>query len=185
LSIRPAGIIAAVRGTVKLILAAAALVAAGALLAVLYSSSRSRANLLHCRNNLRHLGAIAARNWPGLEPSRTGREFWQGVREEQYRDVKGVWRMPPHDPFVCPVLGTTLSKPESASAIDYRGPRRVPEQLSELPKGEPLGADRPGNHPSGGHVLWLDLSVEEQPERVERVGPSEPRWEHAGRALSD
>jgi hypothetical protein len=157
------------RVVAKLIVAGAAVAAAVALLVVLWVNSVHRARITHCRNNLRHLGSIAARNWQALDPQRTGRAFWQGVRETQYRTVKGEWKPMTPDPFVCPVLGTTNSKPEDPATIDYRGPAAVPDALKDLPQGL-LGADRPGNHPSGGHVLKLDLSVAETPPRVEAVG---------------
>jgi hypothetical protein len=149
----------------KLAMKAGALAAgaglAAALLLVLYAGARRRGLEAHCRNNLRHLGGLAARNWNALDPALVGRGFWQGVREAQYRDVRGNWKAPDPDPFSCPAHGRTASRPDDPASIDYLGPRRVREEFRSTPKGEALGADRPGNHPGGGHVLRLDASVEE------------------------
>lgn len=173
------------KGAVKLgVLAGAALVSV-AVLAVLYAGTRSRGLESHCRNNLRHLGGLAARNWNSLDPTRTGRAFWQGVREAQYKDVRGKWQVPVPDPFVCPVHGRTGSRVDDASAIDYRGPRKVREELRQTPKAEPIGADRPGNHSSGGFVLRLDGSVEEVPVLLDRVFDGAPEWSAAADALQD
>lgn len=178
-------IIRAVNGLGKLLLAAGAGAAALAVLLVLYAGARQRGRLAHCRNNLRHLGGMAVRNWGILDPGRPGREFWQQVREAQYRDVRGNWQPLDPDPFVCPVLGTTESKPQSSRHIDYLGPAAVPEQPKDLPRGAPLGADRPGNHPSGGHVLRLDTSVDDLRPAVEAFPRSAREWEEAVRALKD
>ena len=169
----------------KLALAGGLLAASFALMLTLYVGARRRGLEAHCRNNLRHLGGLAARNWPSLDPNRTGRDFWQAVREAQYKDLRGKWQPMDPDPCVCPVLGTTVSKPEDARAIDYRGPAKVREQLKETPKAEPLGADRVGNHPSGGHVLRLDTSVEELPWLVERSQDGDAAWAAAAAALKD
>src|SRR2546428_13765410 len=93
---------------VKIALAAVLLAAALALLVVLFHGARARGREAYCRNNLRHLGGLAARNWNRIDLQRSGRDFWQNVREEQYRDVRGKWQPISPDPFVCPVLGTTL-----------------------------------------------------------------------------
>jgi hypothetical protein len=166
------------------ILAAAALLAA-AMLAVLHAGAAKRGLETHCRNNLRHLGGLAARNWNALDPSRTGRSFWQGVREAQYRDVRGKWQAPDPDPFVCPVHARTATKLDDPAAIDYRGPRKVREELKQTPAGEPLGSDRPGNHASGGFVLRLDTSVQEVPAILDRTAEGDPLWKAAGDALQD
>ena len=163
-----------VNGLGKLVLSGAAAIAAAGLLVVLFVGARHRAQTAHCRNNLRQLGSLGIMNWKGLDPERTGRDFWQNVREVSYRirggRDDGKWK-PPYagapagtalalDPFLCPVLGTTVSRPESAAHIDFLGPRSLPEELKEVPPGRPIGADRPGNHPSGGHVLRLNTAVE-------------------------
>jgi hypothetical protein len=153
-----------------------------AILVVLYSGARRRALLSHCRNNLRHMGGLAARNWNGLDPRKTGRAFWQQVREAQYKDVRGKWQPMVPDPFVCPVLGSTESRADDPKAIDYRGPRIVRDLLKETPKAEPLGADRAGNHPSGGHVLRLDTSVDEA---VPLIDAADAQWREAEKALKD
>lgn len=169
----------------KVALAGGVIAAAVAVLVTLYAGARTRGLEAHCRNNLRHLGGLASRNWNGIDPQRTGRDFWQAVREAQYRDVRGKWQPINPDPFVCPVLGTTPSKAEDPACIDYRGPVRVREHLKDTPKTEPLGADRPGNHASGGHVLRLDTSVEERPRIIERAKDGDPAWAAAAAALKD
>lgn len=169
----------------KILLAGAAVAAALGLLVVLFFSARTRGLEAYCRNNMRHLGTIAWNNRKAIDPQRTGRDFWQAVREEQYRDVRGTWRPIEPDPFVCPVLGTTVSKVTDGKTIDYRGPVKVREQFEETPKTEPLGADRPGNHRSGGHVLRIDGSVQDIPKLVDRVKDGDPLWEAAASALKD
>jgi len=186
LSIRRAGYNPSfVSGAGKILGAAAAAVVAVSLLLILAARARQRGLMSHCRNNLRHLGVVAARNAALLDASCSGRAFWQRVRELEYRTVKGEWRPLRPDPFVCPVWGRTPSRPEDPSSIDYRGPRRPREKLEEIPRDEPLGADRPGNHADGGHVLFLDLSVREMPALVRPAGESEPAWKEADRFLAD
>jgi hypothetical protein len=170
---------------VKIALAGVILAAAAAVLVTLYQSARTRGLEAHCRNNLRHLGGLASRNWNAIDPQRTGRDFWQAVREAQYRDVRGKWQSITPDPFVCPVRGTTVSQPDRKETIDYRGPAKVRETLRETPKTEPIGADRVGNHRSGGHVLRLDTSVEDIPRIVERAKDGEPPWAAAATAVTD
>ncbi|HZE98690.1 MAG TPA: hypothetical protein VE981_16805, partial [Planctomycetota bacterium] len=106
----------------KIALAGVVLAAAFALLVTLYVGARTRGLEAYCRNNLRHLGGMAARNWNSIDPSRNGRDFWQAVREAQYRDVRGKWQPISPDPFVCPVLGKTVARVDDATTIDYRGP---------------------------------------------------------------
>ena len=165
--------------------------AAVAVLAVLFVNARERALTAHCRNNLRHLGRLFVNNWQEVDPELKGRAFWQEVRKAQWTNVRtGEWiNYPSPDPFVCPVYGRTVSDPKSAQAIDYRGPRRVHEELRETPREEPVGADRPGNHPGGGgHVLRLDTSVGETGRIVpllDAAGPNDPMWSAANQVLSD
>jgi hypothetical protein len=184
-------------GVSKLVLGAVALVVALSLLLVLQSASSGRARSAHCRNNLRGIGQLAQQNWNGVDPSRKGREFWQAVRELRYKPVRGDWHPPydarsraqagpnPRDPFLCPVHGRTASDPASAAAIDYRGPKSLREDLRQLGRGEPLGADRPGNHPDGGHVLRLDTSVEHVPSIIDAARGADPLWAEAERFLRD
>ena len=169
----------------KIVLAGVGLVAAFAVLVVLFASARTRGKEAYCRNNMRHLGSIAWSNRGAVDPQRTGRDFWQAVREAQYRDVRGKWQPISPDPFVCPVLGTTVSAITDPKTIDYRGPVQVREQFEQTPKAEPIGADRPGNHSSGGHVLRLDTSVKEIPKLVDRVKNGDPLWDAAASALKD
>jgi hypothetical protein len=172
-------------GPLKVLVAAAVAVAAAALLVVLYAGARHRAQVSHCRNNLRHLGCIAARNGTLLDPEKAGRAFWQNVREVEYKTVKGDWKPLHPDPFLCPVLGKTHSQPQDPAAIDFRGPKKVREQFETTPKDEPLGADRLGNHADGGHVLYLDLSVRELPAVIRSPGGGDPEWSAAAAALTD
>jgi prepilin-type processing-associated H-X9-DG protein len=169
----------------KLVSVALALLGASGLLVALYVHSRSRARASYCRNNLRQLGVLASINWERLEDPKTGRLFWQRVREAQFRDIRGHWLPIVPDPFVCPVLGMTRGRPEDPLTIDYLGPREVEPEARQRPKGQPLGADRPGNHPDGGNVLWLDGSSQDVPARVEPRGGQDPGWAQAERALKD
>lgn len=167
----------------KVIVGLSAAAVAAALLVVLYANARSRANVSHCRRNLGHLGKIAVSNWQSLDPSLKGRAFWQNVREVTYKSIRGEWKTLEPDPFICPVYGKTLSRPADASAIDYRGPKAVRESLRDMPHAEPLGADRPGNHASGGHVLRLDTSVAEVQSWVDAA--SDAAWLQVDRTLTD
>lgn len=152
--------------------------AAAVLLIVLVVQAKQRGRMSYCRNNLRQLGVLATVNWQAIDPARTGRNFWQAVREAQYRTVKGEWKAISPDPFVCPVLAKTGSRATDPAAIDYRGPKSVPEEIRAWPKGAGLGADRAGNHASGGHLLFVDMSVENMEE-------GDARWSAAARGLSD
>jgi len=165
--------------------AGGALAAALALMLTLYVGARARGLEAHCRNNLRQLGDLAWRNRNSIDPERTGRDFWQAVREAQFRDVRGKWQTIDPDPFICPVHASTASKVDDAKAIDYRGPSKVREQMKDTPRAEPIGADRPGNHSSGGFVLRLDTSVEEAPRLVDRAKDGDPLWAAAAAALKD
>ena len=174
---------------VKLALGLVVIVGALSLLAVLYVGARERGKVSHCRNNLRHLGILAVINWQEIAPEETGRRFWQGVRVVKYRNTRGQWKYPDYDPFICPVLNRTSTNMEDSSAIDYRGPRTIREFLRDTPKEEPIGADRPGNHPGGGgHVLRIDTSVDESErvrELVEAAKAEDPIWSAADRVLTD
>ena len=139
----------------KPLAAAAGVVVPAPLLVALYAAASRRAKELHCRNNLRQIGAHAASNWGILDPQKTGRAFWQEVRIAQYRDVNGTWKPMNPDPFVCPVHGATKSDRERAEAIDYRGPRKVTEEAKAYGSAAPLGADRPGNHGGVSDVFLL------------------------------
>lgn len=174
------------RGLSKLAAAAALVAVCTALLAAFAAGATERGKLAYCRNNLRQLGLLAVNNWNTLDPARTGRAFWQEVRQAQYRDVKGNWRPIRPDPFVCPVHETTESAAGDPSRIDYRGPRRLRDAVRDTPKAEPIGADRPGNHSGGGgFVLRLDTSVDAVPPLLDAAGGSDPLWADAERALSD
>jgi hypothetical protein len=83
------------------------------------------------------------------------------------------------------VHARTATNREDPKAIDYRGPKKLPDDLKDFPKGAPLGADRPGNHASGGWVLRLDGSVEALSPLVDRVQDGAPPWTAAADALTD
>jgi hypothetical protein len=169
----------------KILVAAILGIAAMALLVSLYVASRQRALVSHCRNNLRHLGGLASRNWENLTKQKTGRAFWQEIREAQYLSTLGKWEVPLTQPFTCPVLGREPGNPEDPASIDYLGPATVRKDLRQTPKMEPIGADRPGNHSSGGLILRLDTSVQEIPAIVTPAGASDPAWQEALRVLKD
>ena len=169
----------------KLAVLGGVLAAVVALLVVLYTGARRRGMEAYCRNNLRQMGFLAWNNRELVDPQRSGREYWQAVREAAYKDVRGNWQPINPDPFVCPVLGTTASKASDAAAIDYRGPAKPREQLKGLLKTEPLGADRAGNHGSGGHVLRLDGTLEDAPRFIDRVKDGDPLWSAAASTLKD
>ncbi len=168
----------------KIALAAVGIIVAVAILFVLYSGARRRARLSHCRNNLRHLGGLAVRNWENLDKQKAGRFFWQEIREAQYHSLDGKWSVPPTQPFTCPLVDHPApANPEDPASIDYLGPRTVRKSARETPKGEPIGSDRPGNHSSGGHVLRLDTSVDDLPPVILPMGGE--TWQEALKSLKE
>lgn len=169
----------------KIVVLGAAVIAAGAVLISLYVGARTRGLETYCRNNLRQLGALAWNNRDQIDPRRSGRDFWQAVREAQYQDVRKKWQPIDPNPFVCPVHGTTASKVDDASTIDYRGPVTVREGFRSLPKTEPIGADRIGNHFSGGFVLRLDMSVDDVQKLIDREPGDGELWRLAATVLKD
>ncbi len=236
----------------------------GAILVVVARSSRRRAQLVHCRTNLRELGRLGAKEifGPGLDEDQTGRRIWHEVRiracrEDKFRkkneligarDVRILAEVgslgpilslpeairrarergldlvettPQGDPrvcrmadtrgeeaptdcrrtsctlathwhewnrtriaaFVCPVYGKTAVDPEDPLAIDYLGPKALPETGE---KRFLIGADRPGNHPgSGGFVLFADISVKEQGSEAWPAAADSDLWRQAQAGLSD
>ena len=155
----------------KLLVGIAAAVVLAATLMALTWRARAEGRLSYCRNNLRHLGELAhaqfAANYESI-PTQGGRAFWQAIRDFRYFDSRNKsWRREPLNPFGCPVRGVSpldlasLSPEDLAkymsdpSTIDYRGPSSFPEEPSKVV----LGADRDGNHRSGGHVLLADFSI--------------------------
>lgn len=168
----------------KSALAAGIVIVAAAVLGVLYEGARLRARVSYCANNLRHLGGVAVKNWGAVDQEKTGRLFWQEIREAQYRSLDGKkWSIPPAEPFTCPVLGHAPGDPADPRSIDYLGPQRVRPSAQETPAGEPIGADRPGNHPSGGLVLFLDTSVGSLPPMVADLRGS--AWAEIQKFLKD
>lgn len=153
------------------------LLAAAGILVVWASGARARGKLSYCRNNLRMLGQLAHQELaPGNVIEATGRAFWQEIRVRQYSQVrygKNDWFIKHSglNPFGCPVRGVqplnlSLMSPEELArvmsdpaTIDYLGPGGP---VGSTHKGsEVVGADRDGNHPHGGHVLLVDLSITE------------------------
>jgi len=174
-----------VKAGLKILIVLATVPIALAVLAVLYTGARQRALVSHCRNNLRHLGGLAGRNWENLDTQKTGRLFWQEVREAQYHALDGSWSVPAdREPFTCPVIHPGLHpRPDDPGTIDYLGPRTVRKDPRKTPRAEPIAADRPGNHPSGGLVLRLDTSVEDLTPVIDAEGG--PAWEAALQLLKD
>lgn len=173
------------RGLVKLIAGGAAVLALGAVLLVLVVDARYRGQVSYCRNNLRRLGTLAHKELAAAfePPPERGRAFWQRIRElAYYNDRRKEWmRVGALNPFGCPVRGKAplnlMELPDEEyvramsdpSTIDYRGPK----DLGDSAQGPRLlGADRIDNHPSGGHVLFVDLSVRE----TERGGVTLQDW---------
>jgi hypothetical protein len=99
--------------------------------------------------------------------------------------VRGKWQPIDPDPFICPVHGSIPSKVDDVNTIDYRGPAKSRDLTKDIPKSVPIGADRQGNHPSGGFVLRLDTSVDDAPRLVERATDGDPLWVAAAAALKD
>ncbi len=161
------------RAVLKISLSLVVVGVLAAILVVLFVSARHRGKLHHCRNNLRFLGQIAQANQPLIDPERRGRAFWQEIREFQFKDVRGKWQPIDPDPFVCPVFGKTASDRESPEAIDYRGPNYNPTKFEE---NRPIAADREGNHPDSGLMLFYDTSVKNIPFRIERADGAATKW---------
>ncbi len=178
------------RALVKLSAGAGVLVVLAAVLLVLVVNARHRGRLSYCRNNLRCLGMLAHSNLmsaPDDPPEERGRAFWQWIRERTcYSRPTKRWSLKwaGLNPFGCPVRGaahldlSTLPGPEyervmsDPATIDYRGPA----QLATPVQGRlVLGADREGNHPRGGHVLFVDLSVTARQEKSIQVGDDWPQ----------
>jgi hypothetical protein len=151
-----------------LLLAGGALaVFAAALILVLFVSMKKDSNEELCRANLTVIG-MAIRvgelpNSPKWDGVGRGREFFLNQEKwpsYQHRDLD----------LTCPVKG-------GRGDCDYRGPA-LP--LREIGNGEPMAADRIGNHgpDKGGNVLLKTGAVH-------TVGPKEPLWETAARTTSD
>ena len=169
-------------GALKVGLGVAIVAIVAALLLVAAAGARARGNLSYCRNNLRKLGEMAYQKLGSEDMiEATGRKFWQQIRFENFSTPKGgkdVWfvRFGGLNPFGCPVRGVqplnlgALSPEElerhmsDPSTIDYRGPKKVPVVTAGGLRA--LGGDLPGNHPHGGHVLLIDLSVQDVHEAV-------------------
>ena len=107
-----------------------------------------------CGSNLRQLYSMlhiyASKN-KGFWPNEQGEAFW----------LKFQTTTPPlidpsmADLYFCPMLGEI----RGVGATDYRGPRG---RVVDLGDGDPLGADKPGNHgrDEGGNVIRLSGDVQ-------------------------
>lgn len=115
-----------------------------------------------CANNLMQLyrlGTIYAATHQKEWPAASGEDLWLS-----FTRTKPPLIEPEHRSILsCPVLGE-----DDPGETHYRGPR-LP--FKGLQSGDPLGADKPGNHGEGygGNVLLKDGSVRET-----NVG--EPLW---------
>jgi len=169
-------------GALKVGLGVAVVAVVAALLLVAAAGARARGNLSYCRNNLRKLGEMAFQRLASEDMiEATGRKFWQQVRFDNFTSEKGgktTWfiKFGGLNPFGCPVRGVqplnlaALSPEElerhmgDLSTIDYRGPNKAPVGTgSGL---QILGGDLKGNHPHGGHVLFIDLSIRDVREAI-------------------
>jgi hypothetical protein len=158
------------------------------ILLVVFYQARYRGKLTHCRNNLLFLGVSAYTYMSsGDIPQGRGRGFWQDLREEFERGPDGSYILRNPDPYICPVLGKTVTDYSDPGAIDYRGPSRNPAQYSRW---DPFGADRKGNHGEGWdrcHVLFVDLHAMTKSEvsRSIQPDPHEYIWEKVEQMTSD
>lgn len=183
----------------------------GAMGVVMTGSSRERSRLRWCQNNARELGRIGANevfHGPGFE---SGSHFWHEIRILTYR-IDGYRGRPDPEkespeecrarpcrdgnhrhewkslllrthPFLCPVYGETEFAPDDPEAIDYRGPKAVPE----IREGRAIiGADRGRNHPGGGgYVIFIDSSVTDRWSEIEEAADGSSLWQEAGQSLKD
>lgn len=138
-----------------------------ALFLVLFVSMRKDSNEELCRANLTIIG-IAIRGGdlpssPKWDAAGTGRAFFAQQEKWPSYQQRSI-------DVCCPVKGTRKE-------IDYRGPARP---LREIGNGEPIAADRPGNHGpgKGGNVLL-------KTGQVYTVGDRDPLWAAAARTTSD
>ncbi len=138
-----------------------------AVLLVSFASVRRKADYEMCSGNLRVL-YMAVRSGdlldaPGWDKTATGRAFfafpdrWPGRQKREFS-------------LACPVKGTN-------DDIDYRGPAT---SLRQMKDGDPIIADRPGNHGpgEGGNVVMLRGEIYACPE-------SHPLWLRAARTTAD
>jgi hypothetical protein len=125
-----------------------------------------------CLWNLSRIGMTLQSTLPhrlsGWDGVGTGRQFFLDAPN---------WPGPPPVPigpelFVCPVLGKP-GKPR----VDYRGPAKM---LKQLEPGDPVVADRPGNHGSGegGNVVLRNGSWIV-------AGELDAAWVRAGQTTTD
>jgi hypothetical protein len=137
------------------------------LLVVFFVSMRRDSSEELCRANLTLLGmAIRVGDLPDSpkwDAAGKGRDFF--INQEKWP----AYQQREIDLF-CPVKGTRKE-------IDYRGPSRF---LRDIRRGEPIAADRPGNHGQGkgGNVLL-------KTGQVYTVSQSHALWVAAAQTTSD
>ena len=138
-----------------------------AVLVVSFASVRKKSNAEMCSGNLRVL-YMAVRSGdlpdaPGWDKAATGRAFfafpdrWPGWQKREFS-------------LYCPVKGTQ-------DDIDYRGPA---QSLRRMKDGDPIIADRPGNHGPGrgGNVVLLRGEIYACPE-------THSLWSRAAQTTAD
>lgn len=125
-----------------------------ALLLPAISRAIREARVRTCASNLRQLYSMlhiyASKN-RGFWPTEQGEAFW----------LKFQNMTPPlidpsmADLYFCPMLGDI----RGVGSTDYRGPAR---RVVDLGDGDPIGADKPGNHglSEGGNVIRLSGDVQ-------------------------
>ena len=127
-----------------------------------------------CLWNLSRIGMTLQATLPhrlaAWEAVGTGRQFFLDAPN---------WPGPPPVPieprlFACPVVGRPAP---GAARVDYRGPAR---SLKQLEPGDPVAADRPGNHGAGegGNVVLRDGTWI-------AVGELEAAWVRAAQTTTD
>ena len=173
----------------------AVVAAMASFLVVALTGARRRAELTHCRNNLRRLGedaatllekdesmirrrlnAWAAETGDAGPVELRGRRFWQAVRLVVYRqkfpkENREGYKYVGVDMFDCPLNGAGARNWDSLDTIDYRGPDEelLPDHVEAgRVANRVVGADRAGNHASGGYVLFLSMEIRDRyPELTE------------------
>jgi hypothetical protein len=137
---------------IGLIVGVGGFLALGVLAALLLSAvarATHRAKVTSCASNLRQLwmmqNVYVAQFGGRMKsmPEQTGADFWRALSTTAPPLIDPT----DADLFLCPVLGTS-----SLGECDYLGPAHP---VTRLGGGDPVGADKPGNHGprEGGNVL--------------------------------